>query len=554
MKFNFFYQYLKFNYLIILCLLLTFKSYGQDQVINENPKLVVGIVVDQMRYDYLTRFWDRYGDDGFKRIVNEGFNFKNHHYNYIPTYTGPGHTSVWTGTTPMNHGIIGNNFYDKTIKEMVYCASDPNVEPIGTQSSAGKMSPHRMKTTTVADQNRLHTQMRGKTIGVAIKDRGSILPAGHTANAAYWFLGGKEGRFITSSFYRDDLPGWVKDFNRSGKAESYLKNWNTLYNIDTYQESGNDKNSFEGGFKGKKDATFPYALDKLSEENGGFSIIANSAYGNDLTLDFALAAIEAEELGQDNYTDFLTLSFSSTDKVGHNFGVNSKEIEDTYLRLDKNIEQLLTELDKTVGKGNYTIFLTADHGGGQVPSYLDSLKIPAGYFDYDDFNRKLNNTLAEEFGVDNLIENTSNNQIFLNYKVLHEEGIDVIDLQDFIVAFALQRDQIDKVFTRAQMMNGNYTKGIAASLQNGFNQKRSGDIILVLDPSTISYSKTGSTHGSGLMYDTHVPLLFYGTGIKQGSTTQRSEIPDIAPTVSALLGIAFPNGATGSSLFQMLDK
>ncbi len=532
--------------------LLTFQAFSQEKS-QEQPKLVVGIVVDQMRYDYLTRFWDRFGEDGFKKLVNEGYNFKNNHFNYVPTYTGPGHASVYTGTSPMNHGIIGNGWYDKFIHESVYCAGDDSVEPVGTEDDAGKMSPHRMKTTTVSDENRLHTQMRGKTIGVSIKDRGSILPAGHTANAAYWFHGDDEGKWITSSYYMEELPQWVKDFNDSDKVEAYLKPWNTLYDIETYKESGSDKNNFEGGFRGKEDATFPYDLAELSKENGGFDIIENSAYGNDITLEFALAAIEAEELGQDVDTDFLTLSFSSTDKIGHNFGVNSKEIQDTYLRLDKNIAQLLEELNEQVGEGNYTIFLSADHGGGDVPAYLDSVNIPAGYFESDEFREELEQFVSEEFDEDELIESVYNNQIFFNYEVMEEAEISSSELQSKMAHYILQLDQIDKVYTRDQVSSGSFVSGAGVAIQNGFNQKRSGDVIYVLDPATIVYSRTGSTHGSGLMYDTHAPLIFYGNGVKKGSTTQRTEIVDIAPTLSALLGISFPSGTTGKPLYMMLD-
>jgi len=537
---------------LLLTGLLSFQAFSQHNA-EEKPKLVVGIVVDQMRYDYLTRFWDRFGEDGFKKLINEGYNFKNNHFNYVPTYTGPGHASVYTGTSPMNHGIIGNGWYDKFIKESVYCAGDDSVQSVGTEDDAGKMSPHRMKTTTVSDENRLHTQMRGKTIGVSIKDRGSILPAGHTANAAYWFHGGDEGKWITSSFYMEELPQWVKDFNASDRVEAYLKPWNTLYDIDTYKESGSDKNDFEGGFNGKEDATFPYDLAKLSEENGGFNIIENSAYGNDITLDFALAAIEAEDLGQDIDTDFLTLSFSSTDKVGHNFGVNSKEVQDTYLRLDRNIAQLLKELDEKVGEGNYTIFLTADHGGVDVPAYLESVNIPAGYFESDEFREEIDEFILKEFEKDTLIESVYNNQIFFNYEKMEEADISSSEVQSKLAHYILQLDQIDKVYTRDQLNSGSFVTGAGSAIQNGFNQKRSGDLVYVLDPATIVYSKTGSTHGSGLMYDTHAPLIFYGNGVKKGSTTQRTEIVDIAPTVSSLLGISFPNGTTGKPLYMMLD-
>lgn len=542
------------KFFLFLFVFFGLKNYAQSDIVQQKPKLVVGIVVDQMRYDYLTRFWNRFEDGGFKRLVKEGYNFENHHFNYVPTFTGPGHASVWTGTTPMNHGIIGNNWFDKGKKELVYCTDDDSVTPIGTTSDAGKMSPALLKTTTVADQNRLHTQMKGKTIGVALKDRGSILPAGHTANAAYWFLPGTEGRFITSSFYRDDLPKWVMDFNSSGKVKSYLKEWNTLYDIETYTSSGNDQNNFEGGFKGKTNPSFPYDLEALSAENGNFGIISSTPFGNDLTTDFALAALEGENLGQDKITDFLTLSFSSTDYVGHNFGVNSKEIEDTYLRLDRNIARILKYLDVNVGNGEYTIFLTADHGAVDVPAYLQSVRIPGGYFDEDLFIEALENHVFKKFEAQDLIHNVSNGQIFFNYEKLMEADIDIDKLENSVAYFCLQQDQVDKVITRSQLSEGTFSQGIRNLIQNGFNQKRSGDVIFILDPATITYPLKGSTHGSGFAYDTHAPLIFFGTGIEQGSTTMRSEIPDIAPTVASLLGIAFPNGASGVPLYMMLDQ
>ncbi len=520
----------------------------------KKSKLVVGIVVDQMRYDYLTRFWNRYGDDGFKRLINEGFNFKNNHFNYIPTYTGPGHASVFTGTGPANHGIIGNNWYDKFAGQEVYCTQDDSVLPVGTQSPAGKMSPHRMIATSVADENRLHTQMRGKTIGIALKDRGSILPAGHTANAAYWFHGEDEGKWISSSFYLEKLPKWVVDYNKQKVPDSYLKIWNTLHKIDTYIESGEDLNAFEGGFHGMENAVFPYDLKALAKGNKGYDLLKRVAFGNDLTLDFALTAIDAEGLGKDEFTDFLTLSFSSTDYVGHNFGVNSKEVQDTYLRLDQNIAKLLQVLDEKVGKENYTVFLTADHGGVDVPSYLKSLKIPSGYFDHKTFEDNVRGFTKEKFDVADLILNISNNQIFLNYQTIGERDFKVEEVEKALAHYVLQLEQIDKVYTRTQISGSSFSEGTEADIKNGFNQKRSGDVIFILDPATIVYSHTGSTHGSGLMYDTHVPLIFYGAGIKKGSTTQRSEITDIAPTVSALLGISFPNSSSGRPLHKMLDQ
>ncbi|MFH6770017.1 alkaline phosphatase PafA [Gaetbulibacter aquiaggeris] len=521
--------------------------------LNERPKLVVGIVVDQMRYDYLTRFYSRYGEGGFKRLMNEGFNCKNNHFNYIPTYTGPGHTSIYTGTTPKYHGIISNDWYDKEIKKGVYCVQDDSVQSVGTSGSAGQMSPHRMKTTTFTDENRLFTQMQGKTIGIAIKDRGAILPAGHTANAAYWFQGQDEGNWISSTFYMNELPKWVKDFNKKHSVDSYLKVWNTLYDISSYQESGPDLNNFEGGFNGKETATFPYDLSKLKDDNGGYDILKTTAYGNSLTADFAIEAIEAEQLGYDSITDILTVSFSSTDYIGHNFGVNSKEIQDTYLRLDLDIERLLKALDDKIGKDNYTVFLTADHAAINVPSYLQSVKIPAGYFNSREFSRKIIGFMEDTYKSSNLIESISNDQIFLNRKKIKELDLDLDDVQEAIVNEIIDYQFIDKAYTATIMSTTSFSFGIEQLIQNGYSQKRSGDVVFILDPAVISYGKTGSTHGSAYSYDTHVPLLFFGKGISQGETFQKTEITDIAPTMAALLNISYPNGNAGQPLEFVLD-
>ncbi|HER41082.1 MAG TPA: alkaline phosphatase family protein [Salinimicrobium catena] len=530
------------------------EEFNPESDLMAQPKLVVGVVVDQMRYDYLTRFWDKFGDEGFKKLVSEGFNFRNTHFNYIPTYTGPGHASVYSGAAPGTHGIISNSWFNKFENQFVYCVGDPSVKSVGTPSDAGQMSPHRLITTTVADENRLHTQMRGKTIGIALKDRGAILPAGHTANAAYWFHGQDEGKWITSSFYTDALPKWVQKFNSSGKAAEYMKPWNTLKDPSEYIESGVDVNDFEGGFSGKEGTGFPYDLPKLKDKNGGYDLLKSTPYGNSLTADFAIASLEGEDLGQDEITDFLTVSFSSTDYVGHNFGVNSREIQDTYLRLDLDLARLLKALDEKVGKGNYTLFLTADHGGVHVPAYLQSVKIPSGYFDYGKFKEELNGFLSGKYGDVALIRNVSNDQIFFDYGEVLKNKIDREELQKEIAHFALQYERVNKVFTRSQLEATSYTEGIASSVDNGYHQKRSGDVVLVLEPSVISYSRTGSTHGSGQNYDTHAPLIFYGKGIKAGNSLERTEIVDIAPTVSALLGIPFPNGATGRPLLMAFEE
>ena len=526
---------------------------GQNTNLKTSPKLVVGIVVDQMRYDYLTRFWNHYEEGGFKRLVNEGFNCKNNHFNYAPTSTGPGHTSVYTGAAPATHGIIGNNWYDKVADKSVYCASDDSYSSVGTTSDAGKMSPHRMTSTTITDELRLYTQMRGKTIAIALKDRGAVLPGGHTANAAYWFHGEDEGKWITSTYYMNTLPKWVNDFNDSDAAEKYKKVWNTIKPIHTYIESGSDDNKYEGLFKTETTPTFPHSTPNLLDKKKDFDIIKATPYGNSITTDFAIEALNKELLGIDSTTDFLAISYSSTDYVGHKYGVNSKEIQDTYIRLDRDLKRLLEELDKKVGKNEYTVFLTADHGAVDVPAYLMDQKIPANYFSYDNMKKEFEEFLSYKFGTTDVIKNFSNYQFFLDHKVIQNLDIDVALAQEIIAKELLNYNGIDRVYTGRQMWQNNYTDGIPYILQNGYHQKRSGDVLIVLKPGVISYGKTGSTHGSPQIYDTHVPLLFFGKGIQKGSTAVRTEIPDIAPTISSLLGISFPNGATGTPIVEVLE-
>ena len=413
------------NSITLICLsLLILASCTNEKKADKKPKLIVGIVIDQMRYDYLTRFADKYGEDGFKRILKGGFSLENAHYNYIPTYTAVGHTSIYSGTTPENHGIIGNHWYDKFAKKGIYCVDDANFKTVGA-THGGEKSPYRMQTTTITDQLRLAQNMQGKTISVAIKDRSAVLPGGHTANGAYWFQGKKEGKWITSTFYMDSLPSWVQEYNTSGKVDEYVsKPWNTLYDINTYTESLADDNEFEVLFKGKKKAVFPYDIPNLKDKNGGYDIIKAIPAGNTMTTDFAKAAILGEKLGKSNHTDFLAVSYSTPDYIGHQFGVASKEVQDNYLRLDKDLASLFSFLDTEVGKGNYTLFLTADHAAVQVPSYLQSEKIPAHYFSARDFRKFVNAITLEYFNSDDLVENISNFQVFLNHDEMKKLKLD----------------------------------------------------------------------------------------------------------------------------------
>ena len=541
--------------LTFLILILLFSQLSAQEITTvDRPKLVVGIVVDQMRYDYLTRFYHRYSEDGFKRILREGFNFENAHYNYVPTITAVGHASIYTGTTGANHGILANDFYDRESKELIYCVDDHNYRGIGTSYTDEQKSPKRLVSTTLTDELHLSQNMHGKTIAIGLKDRSAVLPGGHTSNGSYWFVGRDEGRFITSSFYMDELPKWVKDFNRKGLAEKMLKKkWETLYPIKTYSESMADDNPYEGVFVGEDRPVFPHDFNRIKKENGNLDMIKETPFGNSLVLEFAKAAIDGEDLGQGEYTDFLAMSFSSPDYVGHTYGVDSKEVEDVYLRLDLDIAALLKYLDKKVGIGNYTIFLTADHAGAPVPSYLKSLKIPAGYFDYDDFRAYLSDLTQKLYGRRDLIENVSNLQVFLNRDNLERSKLDVTAVSEKLTQEIIHYKGMYKVVTAHALQTADFEKGILKYLQNGYNQKYSGDILMALKPAIISKRATGSSHGSGYSYDTHVPIMFFGKGIKTGRSKNYVEVIDIAPTFSNLLQISFPNCSTGRILEEGLE-
>jgi len=521
----------------------------------KKPRLLVGIVIDQMRYDYLTRFADRYSEDGFQRLLQEGFSLENAHYSLIPTYTAVGHATIFTGTSPSDHGIISNNWYDKYAKKEIYCVDDFQYQTIGNDSNDGKKSPHRMLTTTITDQLHLSQNMKGKIIGIAIKDRSAILPAGHTANGAYWFSGSNFGQWVSSSFYMDALPNWVNEFNNSNKNDSYLSHpWETLYDLNTYTQSITDNNAFEDLFAGEQTPTFPHDVPNLKKNNDSYSLIKAIPAGNTMTADFAKAAIIGEQLGKSEFTDFLTISFSSTDYIGHQYGPASVEIEDTYLRLDKDLADLFQTLDSEVGKGNYSLFLTADHAAVHVPSYLQSLKIPAHYFRQKDFIAYLSTLTQKYFQSDQLIENVSNYQIFLNQLVVESLGLDKNTVAQKLADEVINYDGIYKAVTARTLQTNPFSEGILNSLQNGYNQKFSGDVMLVPYPATLSRGKTGTSHGSGYSYDTHVPIIFYGNGFKKGTSAKKYDIIDIAPTIANVLQIEAPNSSTGKVVSEALQK
>lgn len=521
-------------------------SQKATKLILKAPKLVVGIVVDQMRYDYLYRYDSKYGKGGLKRMMREGFNAKNLHYNYGPTVTAAGHAAIFTGSVPNVNGIVGNEWYDQRTNKSVYCTEDSTVSTVGTTSTAGKMSPKNLLVSTVTDQLRLANNFRSKTIGIALKDRGSILPAGHTANGAYWF-DSFDGSWITSTFYMNDLPKWVKDFNAK-KYSSQYKNytWNTLFPIDNYTESTADDVAYESKMFGQTNSAFPH---KISENNGNIhEMMKSTPMGNTITKDFALAAIDGENLGESDFTDFLAVSFSSPDYIGHAFGPNSIEVEDNYLRLDKDIEEILTKLDAKLGKNNYLVFLSADHGVADVPGFWKQNKLPAGLLQMIGIRNIANDALKNKFGLTNLIEAEDNNQLYLNDTVLKEKNLSVGDVCKVIKESIIDNEAIADIINLHEMTNVNLPENLRSKIINGVNIKRSGDIMILGRPMYYAGRPTGTGHSAIYNYDSHVPALFFGWNVPHGESSVRYSISDIAPTVSNLLNILEPSGNIGNPI------
>nr|WP_294947522.1 alkaline phosphatase PafA [uncultured Mucilaginibacter sp.] len=517
------------------------------------PKLVVGLVVDQMRWDYLYRYYDRYQAGGFKRLLNEGFTCENTLIPYIPTVTAIGHSSVYTGSVPAIHGMAGNDFIIQATGKSIYCTADSTVNTVGSTSVAGKMSPRNLLASTITDELKLATNFRSKVIGIALKDRGGILPAGHVADAAYWF-DDASGNWITSTFYMNDLPAWVKTFNSQKNAEKYLKkDWNTLYPINTYVQSTADNSpKYEGKFTGTDAPTFPIKTSELYK-GGNTGIIRNTPYGNSLTLDLAKAAIDNEHLGKNVVTDFLAVSLSSTDYIGHQFGPNSVEVEDTYLRLDNDLSAFFAYLDAKVGKGNYTVFLTADHGAAHNPQFLIDHNIPAGYWDETASRTQLNKTLEDKFKVKNLVLGLNNYQVNFNNAAISKEGLSEEALKAECIQTLQKQAGVAFAVDMQRAQTANIPEDLRARIINGYNAERSGAIQIVLKPGWYGgHGGTGTTHGTWNPYDAHIPLVFMGWGIKHGSLVRETHMTDIAATLAALLHIQAPSGNIGTPIGEVL--
>jgi len=595
--------------LIIACFSSCRKKHHPNTVQTvTRPKIVIGIVIDQMRWDYLYRFYNMYGNEGFRRLMREGYNCQNTMLNYLPSFTGPGHTCIYTGSVPSIHGIAGNNWIDNKTGANVYCVDDKTVHLVSDPTKAPSMSPANLMTTTITDELRLATNQKSRVYGVALKDRGSILPAGHLANAAYWY-NDKTGTFTTSSYYPNQNPKWLQVFNKSRIGDSLVKrNWKLLYTPEYYSLSTTDANNYEQKFKNEaapvflpvkngSRTDFQRRFDTLPEADRN-SVIKSIPAGNTFSIMMAKACMEGENLGFGDETDFMALSLSSTDYAGHQFGPNSIEVEDMYLHLDKDIAAFLKYLDLRYGQGNYLFFLTADHGGAHNATYLSDLDIPSGV-ENQNFMANINGALKAQFGRDSIVIGLDNYQVSLNESMFsnaapakpadetpaqfktvkvktgrgrHARIKEVqvrIEALKAPVAAKLDRDRVKQAImqwlaTRPEvaytmdMENPGNTlipEPIREMVVNGYYRPRSGVIQIILNPGWYDNGgrTTGTTHGTWNPYDTHIPLLWYGWHIPAGETHEVVNMTDISATLAALLHIQMPNGCIGKPITSLAD-
>jgi predicted AlkP superfamily pyrophosphatase or phosphodiesterase len=518
----------------------------------QRPKLVVGIVIDQMKTEYLYRFQSDFSENGFKRLMNDGFTFYNMHYNYMPTYTAPGHASIYTGTTPAMHGIVSNEWFSRSAGKEVYCTDDASVKTLGDGTKEeGEMSPKNLQTTTITDELRLTTNFKGKVIGISMKDRGAILPAGHFANWAFWYS--KTGSFISSTFYGEKMPDWVTEFNAQKGYMKYInQGWDLLQPIATYDESLADDNPYEGKLYKVDKPVFPYDLKAMLEKNNP-GVLRATPFGNDYVADFAKLAVEKESLGKDNVTDFLAVSFSSTDYVGHILGPRSIELQDTYLRLDLTIADFLNYLDKTVGKGNYLVFLTADHAGAENARFLKDNKYEVTNLDGKELDANLEKFSTDTFG-ENLVLRYDSFNLFFDKVKIKAKGLDLVKVKQAFKEFLMTQNYVKRVYTEEEILANSGRDYHLNCIANGYDVTQNGDMIVLDKPGYIEYGPTGTSHGTTYSYDTHVPLLFYGWKIQKGESHEKKVITQIAPTLSQKLKITLPNGTESQVLTEILDK
>lgn len=568
----------------VLTITVFFSSVGFAQrrtqpSAQKRPRLVLLIVVDQFRYDYLERFGDLFGPNGFRRLMRDGASWTQSNYDHMPTYTAPGHGTMMTGAYPAESGIIGNEWLDRATGKRITSVSDESVKLLGGTSTETASSPSRLMASTVGDELRLATNDRAKVIGISVKDRSAILPAGRHANAAYWFSTWS-GTMVSSTYYFNQLPAWVTKFNATKPADKYFgAKWERVLPEDEYlKRVGPDDPKWEDVSNAwtPDTNTFPHTVTggETSPKGKFYNALDYTPFTNELLVSFAEEAIVNEQLGQDDDTDVLTVSFSANDYVGHRFGPYSQEVMDVTVRTDRNIATLLDFIDARVGLSNTLVAFTADHGVSPIPEHAAALGLGGGRIPFATVMGKIQAAISARYNphgktpdpsTDYLLqfqEGTSwrqwfiNNNIYFNYDALKRDGVDVEEFSQVVIRAALSVPGIARCFSKLQLLRGatSVTDPIERRALHGFYPARSGDVVMVAEPYKYIAETITATHGSPYSYDTHVPTIIMGPGVNAGRYLEAATPADIAPTLSALLRITAPSNSTGRVLVEALKK
>jgi predicted AlkP superfamily pyrophosphatase or phosphodiesterase len=521
----------------------------------DKPRLVIGIVVEQLKYDQLEKFRDRLGENGIKRLINEGTYFKNASFEYMLTQSAPGHATISTGAEPSFHGITSDSWYVPLKNELIYCTKDVDVNPVGGSYESGLHSPANLQASTFSDELVLASNKKSKVFGIGLRESSAILSAGHAANGAYWY-DNTTGTMMSSTYYIDSIPVWVNDFNAMKYADSYLNStWSTIRPIQDYTDCLADSNNFEAGFDGLN--YFPYDLKKMRSRNvsnskNDYSLLRETPFGNSFTTNFAIRLIQNEKLGKDDVTDYLSICFSATDNIGHRFGPSSVEMGDAVLRLDDDIKNLLTYLNDSIGKRNVLIYFTSAHGVSEIPAVLQQNRIPAGYFKQNQALQLLRSYLNAIYGEGDWVKGYSERQVFLNRTLIEDARLSLEDVQKKVARFLVQFTGVAAAYPYSAFEANDFGNGNLRRIINSFSPQRSGDVIVTLNPGWVE--KEGdfvTNHNSPYEYDSHVPLIWYGWTVNRSSVTRHVNMTDIAATLSSLCKIPSPNACTGEPMFEL---
>ncbi|HCY42092.1 MAG TPA: hypothetical protein DHV48_12175 [Prolixibacteraceae bacterium] len=513
------------------------------------PKLVVVISVDQMRTDYLSRYWNKFQAGGFKRLVNEGAVCSNAQLDLHVQKISTGTATMFTGVYPAAHGIVNDTWYDRLKKKEINCIADDYYITVGSDSKEGERSAAKLLSPTIGDLIKINTRNKSKVFSVAINDVSAVLSAGHAANGAYWF-DPLNGNMISSSYYVDIFPEWVRQFNEKQFAKTYTqRDWSTLLPVKSYEESMADDYVLEKGFYDKWN-TFPYDLKKIKDRAGNYKFLKTTPYGNTIVKDFAVNLIHAEKLGTDKFPDFLTVTFTSMDYENNSFGPASIEMQDTYLRLDQEIALMMDFLDKLLGKGNSLVVLTSTCSSTYPSDYLkEEFNMPIGTFSPESAVALLKSFLNITYGQGDYIEVVGDQQIYFNRELLEKKNISPEDIQTKTANFINQFEGVKIALPSASFSQGDYAKGQLAVIANSFNFKRSGDVLYQLEDGWQPVYKYQRTIYND---NTNIPFIMHGNAVKRMQVRHKIKGEDMVPTILEILNMPIPHHCAGSILEEVL--